>query len=167
MSSINQSDYQDTHLDRQLDVLREALQAHNTPAAVEKQLQQAFARRHGHAAPGRRWLGRAGQWFAPAVGLAAATGMAAWVSLSPMSNAGMVVENPAVVVRDDGAPFIALQPMERITAEPEPRLIETAVPRSMLASLGLPVNPEVAGEAMHAQMLVSADGQPLAMRLTQ
>ncbi len=161
---MTHTDYENTHLDRQLDVYREALLAQNTPSAVEKHVMQAFARQHRRARGG--WLGRAGQWFAPAVGLAAGAGMAAWISLAPMSNAGIIVDAPTVVAGDDATPFIALQPMERITAEPEPRLIETAVPRTMLASLGLPVNPEVAGDSMRAQMLVAADGQPLAMRLT-
>ena len=61
-------------------------------------------------------------------------------------------------------PFIALQSLEQIALEPQPRLIETAVPRMWLASYGVPVSPEVAGDSLRAEMLVSANGQPLAMR---
>jgi hypothetical protein len=45
-------------------------------------------------------------------------------------------------------------------------MIETEVPRMELASLGVPVTPENAGDSVLAEMLVSADGQPLALRLT-
>ena len=67
---------------------------------------------------------------------------------------------------DNGAAFIALDSFERIEAEPEPRLVETEVPRTMLAALGLPVTPENAGDAVRAEMLVGAGGEPLALRLS-
>jgi hypothetical protein len=36
----------------------------------------------------------------------------------------------------------------------------------MLGSIGVDVAPEVAGETIRAEMLVSASGQPLALRFT-
>lgn len=155
-------DTENPWLDRRLAALREELETRQAPAAVEAKLLQAFARRHR-----RPWVARAGQWFAPAIGLAASAGMAAWIALAPVSDAGIAERGATVAAGEDGAPFLALQPLERIAAEREPRLIETTVPRVMLASLGLPVNPEVAGESMRAQMLVAADGEPLAMRLSR
>ena len=65
-----------------------------------------------------------------------------------------------------GGAFIALDSFERIEAEPAPRLVETEVPRTMLAALGLPATPENAGDAVRAEMLVGAGGEPLALRLS-
>jgi hypothetical protein len=45
-------------------------------------------------------------------------------------------------------------------------MVETEVPRSSLASLGLPLTPDNAGDSVKAEMLVAADGQPLALRLS-
>ena len=67
---------------------------------------------------------------------------------------------------DKGAAFIALDSFERIEAEPAPRLVETEVPRTMLAAFGLPAAPENAGEAVRAEMLIGAGGEPLALRLS-
>ena len=61
-------------------------------------------------------------------------------------------------------PFIALQSLEQIALEPAPHLIETAVARMWLAAFRVAINPEAAGDSMRAEMLVSASGQPLAMR---
>jgi hypothetical protein len=40
------------------------------------------------------------------------------------------------------------------------------VPRTSLAALGLPLTPENAGDSVRAEMLVAADGQPLALRVS-
>jgi hypothetical protein len=66
---------------------------------------------------------------------------------------------------DQGGPFIALESLERIEQEANPRMLEADLPRTALASLGLPVNPETAGDSVRAEMLVGADGSPLALRL--
>jgi hypothetical protein len=49
--------------------------------------------------------------------------------------------------------------------EGTPHMMETEVPAAWLASLGMPVSPEIAGEMVRAQMLVDEEGSPLAMRL--
>ena len=67
---------------------------------------------------------------------------------------------------DDNGPFIALDSAERIAAEPAPRLVAADVPRTSLAALGLPLTPENAGDSVRAEMLVAADGAPLALRLS-
>jgi hypothetical protein len=67
---------------------------------------------------------------------------------------------------DSGGAFIALESLERIEAEPSPRMVETQVPRTSLAALGLPVTPENAGDSVKAEMLIAADGEPLALRLS-
>jgi hypothetical protein len=73
---------------------------------------------------------------------------------------------PPLIGRDDnGAVFVALDSFERIEQDPAPRMVEATVPRTALASLGVPVSPENAGELVHAEMLVGHDGHPLALRL--
>lgn len=44
-------------------------------------------------------------------------------------------------------------------------MVEATVPRATLASLGVPVSPENASDLVLAEMLVGADGRPLALRL--
>ena len=71
---------------------------------------------------------------------------------------------PAAAAADAG-PFLALRPLERIALEPGTRLVATEFPRALLADWGLPVDPEQAGEPVRAEMLYSADGEALAVRL--
>jgi hypothetical protein len=71
-----------------------------------------------------------------------------------------------LAARDEGGLFIALDSLERIEQEPAPRVLETEVPMSSLAALGVPLTPDNAGDAVKAEMLVAADGQPLALRLS-
>ena len=67
--------------------------------------------------------------------------------------------------RADTGPFLALKPLERIALEPGTTVVTTEFPRALLADWGLPVSPDRAGEPVRAEMLYSADGEPLAVRL--
>jgi hypothetical protein len=71
-----------------------------------------------------------------------------------------LVNNPS-----DDAPFLALRPLERIALEPGTTVVATEFPRALLADWGLPVSPDRAGEPVRAEMLYSADGEALAIRL--
>jgi hypothetical protein len=150
-------------LDTRLAKLRTALADVDAPRCVEKELMQAFARRF---APARPWYRRLGirEWSAGAACVLVCAAVLGLLSLPPRLAASFDA-NPLVRVENGGA-FIALDSFERIEAEPAPRLVETEVPRTMLAALGLPVTPENAGEAVRAEMLVGAAGEPLALRLT-
>lgn len=141
-------------LDAALDLLRRDSAALETPRAVEKELMQAFARQHRPAPWYRRWA------VAGSLGaVTAALAVGVLVALQPQ---------PAAVVpaADGGDFFIAIESLESIEDETNPRMIEADVPRTELASLGVPVTPENAGESVRAEMLVSADGRPLAFRLS-
>jgi hypothetical protein len=120
----------------------------------------------GHTPRGRTPRGFFSQlthWLAPGAALAASVGMALWVAVGTvtMPEAGLTAN---VSFTNSDAPFIALQSLDRIALEPSPRLIETIVPKMLLASYGVAISPETAGDQIHAQMLVSAAGQPLALR---
>jgi len=147
-----------------LATLQRAMASVNAPRGVEKELMDAFAaqfprRRWYHALSPRQW-----QLGGGAAGIAAAALLAlipARVTMTPPLSA----PDAERMATDDGPAFIALQPMERIEQEASPRKLEADVPRTALASLGLPVDPESAGDSVRAEMLVGADGSPLALRL--
>jgi hypothetical protein len=128
---------------------------------------QAFARHH---APRRRWYRKlAVRDWAMAGGVSSAATAVVVFSLTLQSarlNESAGLPPRALVARDGGGLFIALEPPERIEQEPAPRMVETEVSRSSLAPLGVPLTPENAGDTVKAEMLLGADGQPLALRLT-
>jgi hypothetical protein len=89
---------------------------------------------------------------------------------------GWMVRNPALqpaaqpvpeftAAADDAGPFLALKSLERIALEPQATVVTTEFPRAYLAQWGLPVAPERAAEPVRAEMLYSAQGEPLALRL--
>ena len=168
-------------LDHALEALRRESTLLNTPRHVEDKLMAAFASRTAtastlplqaktfHRPPRAHGFTRFfSQWFAPGVAIAASVVMASWMMLSPLSQVGNEAEldatAAAVYASDTGNPFIALQSLERIALEPTPRLIAAYVPRTSLAAYGVPINPEMAGQSIRTEMLVAANGQPLAMR---
>jgi hypothetical protein len=150
-------------LDTRLAQLRSALSGVDAPRCVEKELMQAFTSQFARQRPWYRRLGLL-EWSATAACLLVTAAVFGLLMLPPHL-AGESQLQPLVRI-DSGAAFIALDSFERIEAEPDPRLVETEVPRTMLAALGLPVTPENAGEAVRAEMLVGAGGEPLALRLT-
>jgi hypothetical protein len=159
-------------IDPLFDALRGEMAKLDAPRGVEKELMQAFARQfpqkkrwYQHLAPGsalQRWL--------LAGGLSTAVTAITVFSLllhNPRLAADPDGASRALLSRDgNGGLFIALEPSERIEQEPAPRVVETEVSRSSLARLGVPLTPENAGDTVKAEMLLGADGQPLAVRLT-
>jgi len=144
--------------------LRTGMADIDTPRCVEKELMQAFAAQFAQRQP---WYWRLGllEWSAAGIGGLASVMVAALLLMSPQLP-NRLHESNALVRIDNGAAFIALDSFERIEAEPAPRLVETEVPRTMLAALGLPATPENVGDAVRAEMLVGAGGEPLALRLS-
>jgi len=147
------------------DALRAETNRLDTPRRVEADLLQAFARLHPprrrrfHAPGLRGWLLAGGLSGLVAGALALTVALQApRVEVAPQAR--------AVVALDESAPFIALDSAERIAAEPAPRMVAADVPRTSLAALGVPLTPENAGESVRAELLVAADGQPLALRLS-
>ena len=152
-------------LDTRLAQLRGALAGIDTPRCVEKELMQAFDAAFASSKPWYRRLSLP-EWLAAGAGSLVSAAVLALLLLVPPRLAGDLHGTQPPVRFEDGAAFVALDSFERIDAEPEPRLVEAEVPRTMLAALGLPVTPENAGDAVRAEMLVGAGGEPLAVRLT-
>jgi hypothetical protein len=156
---------QERSLDERIDGLRAETEALAAPMHVEVRLMAAFKAHHKKSRALTRRREFIAQWFAPGFALAASVGMSAWMALvpllEPLPDTAMSVADVRI---DTETPFIALQSLEQIALEPQPHLIKANVPRMMLASYGVPVNPESAGDSVRAEMLVSASGQALAMR---
>jgi hypothetical protein len=140
------------HLDARLAELRAALKSVTPPDALGDALAQRFRREHP--------MQRPRLWWMPPLALAATFALATWMVRGPLTPAA----RPATAVADAG-PFLALKPLERIALEPATRVVTTEFPRALLADWGLPVAPDRAGEPVRAEMLYSADGEALAVRL--
>lgn len=150
-----------------LAALRSALSAQQAPPAVEQALMDAFARqfprkRWYHALSPRQW-GVAGGVTSTAL----AAVLALSLSLQAPHNAGLAAEWGAAErpLADAGPDFIALASADRIEQEQDPQMVQADVPRTALAAFGVPLDPETAGDSVRAEMLVGADGSPLALRL--
>lgn len=144
--------------------LRAELDGLDTPPGVRKELLAAFARQQASRKAARPWWRR---WPALTGGGAALAAVLVCVMLAQWpALMHPMLPVPAGSGGDDhfGA-FIALDTLERIEQDPAPRMLATSVPRSSLVSLGVAVDPEDAGDMVQAQMLVGADGSPLALRL--
>jgi hypothetical protein len=161
---MNNEDMNNSILTPPLATLRGELAKLDTPRCVEKELMQAFARQFP---PRRRWYQRLDtpQW-----GIAGSLASIALVVLvfavAPRGAPG-TGSAPLVQRSSDGTGvFIALDSLDRIEQEPAPRMVQAQVPRTALASLGVAITPENAGDSVKAEMLVGANGHPLALRLT-
>jgi len=184
--------HEDRRRDPLFDALRADMATRETPPAVEQALLQAFARQFPQpmSVPQRRrrWVlalsprgwalggGLAGVALALVAAIAvtlphvlpapAGVPAAGDPAAGDPAAGGPAADSSLLLARaDDGAPFIALDSAERIEDEPAPRVVETEVPRSTLAALGLPLTPDNAGDAVRAELLVASDGETLALRL--
>ncbi|MFZ6756427.1 hypothetical protein ACO0K9_04345 [Undibacterium sp. Ji50W] len=167
VNSVNDAGNMDAALDRQFSILREELQQLDAPAATEQLLLKAFANQQAKdkkQARIRRWH----LWLGGMLTVGGSLGLFMMMVLAPTRMQDPAPPNTAYANADlppfNLPPFIALVPLERLNNE-TPRMLEAEVPAAWLASLGMPVNPEMAGDLVQAQMLVDADGTPLAMRL--
>jgi hypothetical protein len=166
MRRTNTMDKQEP-LEPLFDALRGEMAKLDAPRGVEKELLQAFARQFPQKKPWYRKL--ALRRWAMAGGLSTAVTAVTVFSLmlhDPRLAADPEARSRAMLSRDGAGLFIALESPERIESEPAPRMVETEVSRSSLAPLGVPLTPENAGDTVKAEMLLGADGQPLAVRLT-
>jgi hypothetical protein len=159
-------DARNSSLDADFQHLRHAMRNVNTPHLIEAALLKKFAaqaRASRHADVRQKF----GAWIAPGAAIAASLGMAAWMTLTTIT-APVVQNNTNTISRsaENDAPFVALQSLEQIALEPNPRVIETQIPKMMLTTMGVAVPPDVAGDMLRTEMLVSASGQPLALRFS-
>jgi hypothetical protein len=144
---------QNTLLDLRFDQVKRELALHTAPDSIEQALLERFRKQ-------KRAASRPRLWWMPPLALAAAVAMASWMVRAPR----LASVAPAAIDSDPG-PFLALKPLERIALEPGTTVVSTEFPRALLADWGLPVSPDRAAEPVRAEMLYSAEGEPLAVRL--
>ena len=154
----------EARLAERLESLKSGLASVSAPAHLEADLVGAF---RAHRA-GEHRATRPRLWWMPPLAMAATVAVVSWMVRSPavLPAADPVIEfttQPAG--NGESAPFLALKPLERIALEPQATVVATEFPRSLLAQWGLPVSPERAGEPVRAEMLYSAEGEALAVRL--
>lgn len=163
-NTMTNDDMNTSSLAAPLATLRAEMARHDAPRGVEKELMQAFAQAFP---PRRRWYHKlSSQEWSIAGSFASALLVVLVFALSPGGLPGTGAVATPAVSRDAGGVFIALDSFERIEKDPAPRMVQAQVPFTTLASLGVPVTPENAGDSVKAEVLVGADGHPLALRLT-
>jgi hypothetical protein len=150
----------DARLTERLDALKSSLASVAAPAGLESRLVAEFRARHARA----RNSVRPRLWWMPPLAMAATVAVVSWIARNP---ATLPLAEPAAptAASADAGPFLALRPLERIALEPQATVVATEFPRAILAQWGLPVSPERAGEPVRAEMLYSAEGEALAVRL--
>ncbi|MES2041314.1 MAG: hypothetical protein V4495_26140 [Pseudomonadota bacterium] len=152
----------DALLDQQFSLLRKDLQELNTPASTEQALLLAFAKQQTKDKKLARSR-RLRPWLAGLLTLSGSFGLVMLTVMFPAS-LHQLTPDSTTVSNTEQPPFVALVPLERLNNE-TPSMLEAEVPAAWLTSMGMPVSPEIAGDMVQAQMLVAADGEPLAMRL--
>lgn len=161
MTTPTHDDSDEAQLALYFAALRASSSGLNTPRRVEKELLTAF----GKHFPKKRWYQRLSvrQW-GMAGGLITGAGAMALLVFTLILPAPEQPGHPAMR-SDEGGDFIALESRERIELEAAPQLVETTVPRTSLASLDGALTPQTAGDTVRVELLVGADGEPLALRL--
>jgi hypothetical protein len=149
---------QETLLALRLDEVRNELAAIAAPRTMEAALVARF--RATRTAASRPRL-----WWMPPLALAATIAIVSWMIRGPVPAGDDIVVLAGAAAERDAGPFLALRPLERIAKESGTTVVATEFPRALLASWGLPVSPDRAAEPVRAEMLYSAEGEPLAVRL--
>ena len=131
------------------------------PDRVEEALLRAFAQRH---AP-RPWYRR---WSADAIASWAGIGaVACALAIAGMSLLPAVAPSPRVVrvLAAGDVGFVPLVPQDRMAAALNPQLRQADLSRAALVQMGIPIVADAPHELVHAELLVAATGEPLAIRL--
>lgn len=151
------------YLTSRLDELKGELLSVAAPDVLEAKLMAAYRARQSR-------ISRPALWWMPPLALAVTIVLVSWTLRAPLPDTagadleGASLAHPAASAVDPG-PFLALRPIGRIALEPGATVVATEFPRALLADWGLPVAPERAGEPVKAEMLYSARGEALAVRI--
>ncbi|MGE0356182.1 MAG: hypothetical protein AB7P08_04635 [Burkholderiales bacterium] len=147
----------EARLVERLDTLKAALAGVEAPASLEAALVKSFRASRRPARPSLWWM--------PPLAMAATIAVVGWMVRAPAApEFAAPPAGEALAVANPG-PFLALKSLERIALEPSATVVSTEFPRALLAQWGLPVSPERAGEPVRAELLYSAEGEALAVRL--
>ena len=148
--------------------LRRELHRHQAPEELEANLLSAFKQQHPPLPWWRVWIAEPWQWSGVlAMALLVIMTMLNQSHLTDMNGDRMAMAVNAGDQLDalyEDIPFIALDNGESILKQDNMRIVRADVPHTMLASLGIPVNPQTAGDSSKAEMLVGENNEYLALR---
>mgnify|MGYP005809516243 CR=1 FL=1 len=131
------------------------------PDRVEQALLRAFAKRHAPQPWYRRWdIHMVASW----VGIGALGCVLAIVGMSLVPAGSQPARVERVLAAADVG-FVSLVPPERMAAAVNPQLKQADLPRSALVQMGIPIVADAPNELVHAELMVAATGEPLAIRL--
>jgi hypothetical protein len=145
--------------------LRKELQELVVPGDVEASLLTAFEKRFPKRSWWQRWA--AVQWRI--AGGVAASALAVMVFVKSPVRPDVIDPAVSQLTEMEGdmyedIPFVALNSGEEILKQDSMRIVRADVPHTMLAAMGVTVNPQVAGDSSRAEMLVGANEEYLAVR---
>lgn len=129
------------------------------PPQVEQALLRALARRRRPLPWYRRWLGADPASWAAVGALTCMLALATLGVLRPPDG-----PRPPVLAAAANS-FVPLASRQRIEQSPDAQLLRRELPRSTLVALGIPIADDAPDELIRADLLVPADGEPLAIRL--
>jgi hypothetical protein len=152
-------------LDDRLRALAESLADAEPPASVDRAIVAAIATQRKRRSRAIRWPA-ADRWFAWPVALAASIlALSFVVRQSPPAEA---IPSPSEAQLARGAQtFMPIASADAIEQATDAFVMPARLPRTALAQLGLPLNPERVGEAVDTELLVRGDGAVLAVRFVR
>jgi hypothetical protein len=152
-------------LQDRLSALKAEFAALRAPAEVDRAIASAIARaERAKARSGRRRWAYLFTYGLPAAFAAAATiAIVAW-TLRASPEGETPVPKLALPAASE---FIPVVPITDLASTRGAYVVSTPVPRTMLAELGLPINPALAAEPVASELLVRADGTVLAVRFLE
>jgi len=163
---MNMFDFEDNHYNGngrapEWEAARSALAQSAPPDHVEQALLRAFAKRHAPRPWYRRWdIDAVASW----AGIGALGCVLAIVGMSLLPAAPPSVRVVRVLAAADVG-FVSIVSPERMAAAVNPQLKQADLPRSALVQMGIPIVADAPDELVHAELMVAATGEPLAIRL--
>ncbi|HVF64649.1 MAG TPA: hypothetical protein VNE58_11705 [Casimicrobiaceae bacterium] len=148
------------HLDDRLRALSDALAHEAPPARVDQAIGAAIGTAKPSLQADRRFTER---WLVWPVALAASIFAIAFIvrQTTPTDVEPLVGVD---TLREARRTFMPLASDEEIARAADAYLLPARLPRTTVAQLGLPIDPQRVGEALDAELLVRPDGAVLALR---
>lgn len=160
---MNEFEHGDSVLKPHTQALKKQLDELAAPGQLEADLLNAFERQF----PQRAWwqIWNSTQWRITG-GVAASILAVMLILKSPVAPdmMGARLQHQAENELYEDIPFVALNSGETILKQESMRIVQAEIPHTMLASMGLAVNPQVAGGSSRAEMLIGANDEYLAVR---
>jgi hypothetical protein len=161
--SMNDVEHSDSVLQPHMQALKQQLDLLTAPSQIEVDLLMAFDKQF----PKRAWWQVWGNLQWRITGGVAASILAVLVLVkNPISPNLIYPSGPSQTEADlyEDIPFVALNSGEAILKQDSMRIVQAEIPHTMLASMGMAVNPQVAAGYSRAEMLVGANDEYLALR---